>query len=404
MIRLLAICGALLGVFLVPSWAQNAAPVARIDPAESHISHGRDGRVDLALHLSRGVPFRIFTLDDPDRLVLDMRHADWSGVQAETLLDAGAEVEAVRFGAFQPGWSRLVADLGTPMLPRDVNMKLDEATGQAVLSLKLERVTRNRFAAVSGVPEDVPWPSVSFAGTPPVSDDRFVVVLDPGHGGIDPGAQRGGVSEKQLMLGVAFELRARLLATADVDVVLTREADVFVSLDTRLALAHQVGGDLFVSLHADALSQGGAEGATIYLLSDQASDAATAHLAARHNRADVLAGMDLTGSDDEVTRLLLELARRETDPRSKALAHSFIDSMTRSGNPMNSRPLRHAGFAVLKSADIPSVLVEVGFLSSPRDLANLQDPIWRQGMVEAMTRAILDWRAQDSQRQVLLRK
>ncbi|MFK7762914.1 MAG: N-acetylmuramoyl-L-alanine amidase [Roseobacter sp.] len=405
MIRIFALCVVLWAACNVPSLAQEIPSFARVDAAESHISKGRGGRVDIALHLTQGVPFRVFTLDAPARLVLDFRDTDWSDVQAETLLDPDAGVVALRFGPFQPGWSRLVADLGQPMLPRDVDMRVDLASGQAVLALHLEPVAQEAFAAASGVPQNVPRPSTPQAGVAPVSDDRFVIVLDPGHGGIDPGAERDGLSEKELMLEFAFELRAHLLAREeDVDVVLTREADVFVSLDTRVAHAHQAGGDLFVSLHADALSQGGAQGATIYLLSDEASDAATAHLAARHNRADVLAGLDLSGSDDVVTSLLLDLARRETEPRSKALAHAFIEGMAQSGGPMNSRPLRHAGFAVLKSADIPSVLVEVGFLSSPRDLANLRDPAWRRGMVAAMGDAILHWQAQDSQRQALLRK
>lgn len=404
MIRVFALCAALLGAFATPSRGQDIPFFARVDAAESYVSKGRGGRVDIALHLTQGVPFRVFTLAAPDRLVLDFRDTDWSDVQEESLLDPDAEVTALRFGPFQPGWSRLVADLGQPMLPRNVDMRVDLATGQAVLALHLEPVAQEAFAAASGVPENVPWPSTPQIGVAPVSDDRFVVVLDPGHGGIDPGAERDGLSEKELMLDFAFELRAYLLAREDVDVVLTREADVFVSLDTRVARAHQARGDLFVSLHADALSQGGAEGATVYLLSDEASDAATAHLAARHNRADVLAGVDLSGSDDVVTSLLLDLARRETEPRSKALAHAFIDSMAQSGGPMNSRPLRHAGFAVLKAADIPSVLVEVGFLSSPRDLANLRDPAWRRGMVAAMSNAIMDWQVKDSRRQALLRK
>jgi N-acetylmuramoyl-L-alanine amidase len=179
---------------------------------------------------------------------------------------------------------------------------------------------------------------------------------------------------------------------------------VFVSLDARVSIAHQVGADLFVSLHADALSEGGAHGATIYTLSEEASDTASAHLAARHNRADIIAGADLTGTDDEVARILLDLARQETEPRSRTLAKAFAESMAEAGGPMNSRPLRQAGFSVLKSADIPSVLVEVGFLSSKRDLENLRNPEWRSAMTAAMARAILDWRGYDSEQRKLVRR
>jgi N-acetylmuramoyl-L-alanine amidase len=269
----------------------------------------------------------------------------------------------------------------------------------------LEPVSPNEFANASGVQESLKWPThAPEPALTPVMDERFVVVLDPGHGGVDPGAERDGVSEKTLMLDVAKELRAVLKSRGDVEVVLTRESDVFVSLDRRVAVAHRAGADLFLSLHADALSQGGAQGAAVYVLSDEASDKATAHLAERHNRADVLAGMDLTASDDQVTRVLLDIARRETEPRSEALALALVAGMTNAGGPMNRRPLRQAGFAVLKSADIPSVLVEVGFLSSKRDLENLRDPAWRSGIVSGMAKAIFDWHAQDRQRQALVRQ
>ena len=146
------------------------------------------------------------------------------------------------------------------------------------------------------------------------------------------------------------------------------------------------------------MSEGGAKGATIYTLSDTASDAADAHLAARHNRADLIAGIDLTGSDDGVAGVLLDLARQETEPRSVALAQALVTQMQDAGGPMNNRPLRRAGFSVLKSADIPSVLVEIGFLSSARDVENIRDPLWRQEIAGAMARAILTWHDQDTAR------
>ena len=202
------------------------------------------------------------------------------------------------------------------------------------------------------------------------------MVLDPGHGGIDPGAERDDVAEKDLMLSLARALRDALVR-AGVEAILTRDDDIFVALETRVAIAHHQEADLFISLHADSLSEGGAKGATVYTLSDEASDAATEHLAARHNRADIIAGADLTGSDDQVAGVLLDLARQETEPRSASLAQVLVAGMTEAGGPMNRHPLRRAGFSVLKSADIPSVLVEVGFLSNKRDLNNLRDPVWR---------------------------
>lgn len=385
--------------------AQDLSVVARVDVAQSHIKTGWFGRAEVVLHLSQGVPFRVFTLDGPPRLVIDFREVNWSGVRAEDLMPRTGALIDVRFGNFQPGWSRLVAEMADPLLPDEIGMSVTETSGQAVLRVRLKSASGADFAAAAGAPKDALWPApVVQERIAPVSDDRFVVAIDPGHGGVDPGAEREDVNEKELMLQMAQELRESLLRAGDVDVVLTREADVFVSLEGRVAIAHRAGADLFLSLHADALSQGGAQGATIYTLSEEASDKATAHLAARHNRADVIAGTDLTGSDDEVASVLLDLARQETEPRSRALAQALVDGMDAAGGPMNRRPLREAGFSVLKSADIPSVLVEVGFLSSARDLNNLRDPTWRSGIVAGMTRSILAWRDWDEATRPLVRQ
>ena len=405
MIRYLLLCAALLGALPGLCAAQGLHAVARVNVAGSGIGQNWRGHTILRLQLSQGVPFRIFTLDDPARLVLDFRDVDWSGVRSSDLLAGETGIETVRFGIFQPGWSRLVADLTRPMLPEDIGMAVESKSGEAVLSLALKPVSDAAFADAAGAPADAHWPdSGRDVPVPPLTDDRFVVAIDPGHGGLDPGAERDGLTEKDLMLAVAHELREVLRRTGEVDVLLTRDRDMFVSLQARVALAHRAGADLFLSLHADALSEGGAQGATIYTLSEEASDTATAHLAARHNRADVLAGADLSGSDDEITGVLLDLARQETEPRSMALAHALVAGMTEAGGPMNRRPLRQAGFSVLKSADIPSVLVEVGFLSSERDLENIRNPVWRRKIVEGMARAIFAWRDADAEKRALVRK
>jgi N-acetylmuramoyl-L-alanine amidase len=405
MIRCLLLCVALLGALSNFCAAQGLNAVARVNTAESGLEQNWRGQTILRLQLSQGVPFRIFTLADPARLVLDFREVDWSGVRAGDLLAGDTGVAAMRFGVFQPGWSRLVADLTRPMLPEDIGMAIDPESGEAVLSLVLEPVSEAAFSAAAGAPADAHWPEPGRdAPVPPLNDDRFVVAIDPGHGGLDPGAEREGLTEKDLMLTVAHELREVLLRTGEVDVVLTRDRDMFVSLQGRVALAHRAGADAFLSLHADALSEGGAQGATVYILSEEASDTATAHLAERHNRADIIAGADLSGSDDEIASVLLDLARQETEPRSLSLAHALITGMTEAGGPMNRRPLRQAGFSVLKSADIPSVLVEVGFLSSKRDLDNIRNPEWRRTIVEGMAQAILTWRDADAAKRALVRK
>lgn len=385
--------------------AQELSALARVDAPASGIEDGWWGRTDISVKLSQGVPFRVFTLDAPARLVVDFREVDFSGVRAADLLAESGRIAAVRFGAFQPGWSRLVADLAEPMIPEEIGMPVDANSGRATLEITLKTASAEEFAAQSGAPDDPNW-APAFLRAParqPRDEDRFTVVLDPGHGGIDPGAERDEVSEKQLMLSFARTL-ADALRRAGVDVVLTRDDDVFVALETRVAIAHRVKGDLFISLHADILQQGGAKGATVYTLSDEASDAATEHMAARHNRADIIAGADLTGSDDQVAQVLLDLARQETEPRSAALAVTLAEGMAEAGGPMNRRPLRQAGFSVLKSADIPSVLIEIGFLSSQRDLNNLSDPVWRQGMAEGIAQAVLAWRDEDAARGALVRQ
>lgn len=385
--------------------AQEMSALARVDADASVIEDGWLGRTDIALHLSQGVPFRVFTLDAPARLVVDFREVDFDGLRAAEFLKDSKRISGVRFGAFQHGWSRLVADLAEPMLPREIGMPVDPNTGRATLEIALKTVNGEEFAAASGAPADPNWTPAFLKPkpAPPAGADRFTVVLDAGHGGVDPGAERDGVNEKQLMLSFARTL-ADVLRRAGAEVVMTRDDDIFVALEMRVAIAHQVRGDLFISLHADILSQGGAKGATVYTLSDEASDAATEHLAARHNRSDIIAGADLTGSDDQVAQVLLDLARQETEPRSAALAKILAEGMAAAGGPMNRRSLRKAGFSVLKSADIPSVLIEIGFLSSDRDLANLSDPVWRQGMAQGISQAVLAWRDADAARAGLVRQ
>ncbi|WP_295314072.1 N-acetylmuramoyl-L-alanine amidase [Roseobacter sp.] len=404
MIRQLVAAALVVCVTVFPAGAEQSTGYAGIDVQQSGSAPGWFGRTGFQVSLSRGVPYRVFTLDNPARLVIDFRETDWTGVRAGDLQKGSDLLQEIRFGVYQPGWSRLVASLAEPALPRDIGMAIDPGTGRAMLQMTFHPTTAEEFAAAAGVPDTALWPREDVASSvAPKSDDRFVVAVDPGHGGIDPGAERDGVTEKELMLEFAFELR-EVLDAAGVRVALTRDRDVFVSLNARVARAHQARADVFLSLHADALEQGGAHGATVYVLSEEASDKASGQLAARHNRADIIAGADLTGSDDQVAGILLDLARQETEPRTDALAALLIRGMTRAGGPMNSRPLRRAGFSVLKSADIPSVLIEVGFLSSARDLENLRRPEWRAQMVGALAESLLEWRAQDLARRALLRQ
>ena len=206
------------------------------------------------------------------------------------------------------------------------------------------------------------------------------------------------------MLRFARELREALIRAGGFDVALTRSEDMFVSLDRRVAIAHDLGADVFISLHADALTNGRAHGATVYTLSDTASDEASAALAERHDRTQILAGIDLSEQDDVVADVLIDLARTETQPRSAQLAKAIRAGMYEQILELISRPVRAAGFSVLKSPDIPSVLVEIGFMSSERDLANIRNPDWRAKMAAAIRDALKAWQIADAASAELVRQ
>ena len=382
--------------------AQVLTGLARVMPEGSGIRAVPDG-AEISIQLSQGVPYRVFTVDGPPRLVIDFSEADFSAVASEGFATGIDAISDIRFGGFRPGWSRLVADLAEPMVVTSVGMRVDEDSGRADVSVLLESASGAAFAAASGLPDSPFGQTTAPVAAVIPTDDVFTVVLDPGHGGVDPGAERDGLVEKVIALDFARVVQ-EALRRAGVRVVLTRDDDVFVSLEGRTAIAHQNEADVFVSLHADALSQGGARGATVYTLSEEASDAASALLAERHNRSDILAGVDLTGADDLVTGVLLDLARQETEPRSTLLAQTIIGGMGDAGGPMNRTPWRKAGFSVLKSADIPSVLVEIGFLSDARDRKNLADPVWRGIIAQGLADAILTWRDEDATRKQLVRQ
>jgi N-acetylmuramoyl-L-alanine amidase len=222
------------------------------------------------------------------------------------------------------------------------------------------------------------------------------VVLDPGHGGIDPGAERDDVTEAELMLTFGRELKEALLRAGGINVVMTRDEDVFVPLETRISIARSAGADVFLSLHADALAEGEAVGATIYTLAEEASDAASAALAERHDRDDILSGVDLTGQDDVVAQVLMDMARAETAPRSERLSEALAEAIKAEGLKMHRIPRQRAGFSVLKSADIPSALIEIGFLSSARDFERLVDPEWRARMARALVAGVQAWALADA--------
>ncbi|WP_353475120.1 N-acetylmuramoyl-L-alanine amidase [Salipiger sp. H15] len=393
-----ALCALLGGGAQAQDLGQDRALGGQARFAAGGVSDGGWGRgTELTLSLSQGVPWRAFTLTDPPRLVIDFREVDWTGADAAAM-DRSEAVESLRMGPFRSGWSRLVADLAGPMIISRAGMSVSTETGGAELALRLESSSAETMAARSGTPRDPRWdlPEPTAKAAPRRAETAPLrIVLDPGHGGIDPGAQRDGHNEADLMLTFARDLR-EVLRRAGYDVLMTRDADVFVSLEGRVALAHDARADLFISLHADAIEQGVAHGATVYTLSDDASDAASAALAERHDRDDILAGLDLSGSDDRVANVLLDLARLDNAPRGKALASHLVEGIRNAVGQVHKRPQRQAGFSVLKAADIPSVLIEVGFLSTEEDLRHLQDRAWRAGMAAGIRDGIGAWALEDT--------
>ncbi len=404
-----ALAGAVLlwcGVQDVGAQSRDFSGLARIDPDASTITAQGSQGVKVSLGLSQGVPYRLFYLDAPPRVVIDFQEVDWGKLKPEGLV-ATDRIDSVRFGAYVPRWSRMVLVLKQPMQVASAELRVDPVSAGARLNVLLDPVSAEDFAAAAGAPNDPRWDLPEPAPLPArperAADAPLVVMLDPGHGGIDPGAEHEGVVEKLMILTFARELRDVLVRSGGFIVHLTRDEDVFVSLEQRVAMAHQAGADVFISLHADALSEGLAHGATVHVLSPEASDIASEKLAERHDRGDLLSGVDLSGTDDRVTDILLDLARQETQPRTQLLAESLVESMTQAGKPMNRRPLRKAAFSVLKAADIPSVLIEIGFLSSPRDFRNLQDPAWRLKMAEAIRNGLNSWKNSDEAQRALVR-
>lgn len=391
-----AVLGAMLGwaVAVQALPAQELSALARLLPAQSAINDTAQGaRITLAL--SQPVPWRVRLLADPPRLILDVREVDWSGITA--IPRAGAAVTGLRAGVFRPGWSRLVVDLAGPMTVAGAGLQTGAETR---LTVNLALATPERFAIEAARPEPPGWAPapapVLPEGVARAPGGPVVVVLDPGHGGIDPGAERGGFTEAALMLTFARELKALLVRDGGFEVVLTRERDEFVPLEARISAAHAARADIFLSLHADALAEGEAVGATIYTLSDEASDAASAALAERHDRDDLLSGVDLSAQDDLVAGVLMDIARTGTAPRTLRLAGALQGAITAAGLKMHRRPHQMAAFSVLKAADIPSVLLELGFLSSERDLARLTDAAWRARMAAALVAGLKAWAREDA--------
>ncbi|SFR37132.1 N-acetylmuramoyl-L-alanine amidase [Yoonia tamlensis] len=353
-----------------------------IDPARTVV---RDGwwQLEVQVGLSKMTPYRLFTLDNPRRLVVDFQDVVWPDIAAQTLV-SGDRATGLRFGAWGAKWGRMVVDLAGPMAVQEAAMQTGDQGAQ--LTIILGRSDAQSFAAAAGAPAGAD----DFAPLVlPRSDaSRFRVVIDPGHGGIDPGALREGLTEAALMLQLGREVVNALDALEGVDAVLTREADVFVPLYARVQMARDAGADLFISLHADALEEDAASGASVYTLSTDGGSVAADRMIARHEAGDLLAGVDLAQQGDSIAALLMDLARDRTGPQGHAFAEILIAQMQAAGVRVNSSAHRSGQLAVLSAADFPSVLVEVGFLSNAQDRADLIAPQSRARIVTAIVAAV----------------
>jgi len=405
LIRIICICFALMLSGSLGAAQTTLSAQARLDPYKSSIQDGLFGNTTVSLSLSQGVPFRIYTLDTPMRLVLEFSVLDFAELDTVNINDS-KRITTLHAATLTNGWSQMVLNLAEPMAVDNVGMRVDDTSLAAELSVVLRTVSPDQFSASVGRPQDDMLQTLPSAGqslTPADGDNRFVIVLDPGHGGIDPGAQEGEIKEADLMLSLARRLRD-LLRRADLaDVFMTRDDDIFVPLEQRISIAHSVQADVFISLHADKVTEGIAQGATVYTLDKMASDEASAKLAERHDRAEIITGIDLSGADDEVAGVLLDLARQDTQPRSELLADALVASLSDLG-VVETRPHRRANFSVLKAADIPSVLIEAGFMSSKQDLKNLSSPDWQSDFAKAVVEGILQWYIEDQKRAKLRRQ
>jgi len=387
----------------LPAQAQNLTALARVLPQGSSLRDRGDG-VELRLSLSQAVPYRVFTLDAPRRLVIDFNEVDWNAFDTTTFNRSRA-ITGLRVGVVRPGLSRMVLDLGRALAVTTAGLSAPPGLPAQVV-LDLSPTTDAAYGESAGAPKGALLQARTATPVthPRQTGDRpLIVVLDPGHGGIDPGAERDGVVEADLILKFARELKELLLRTGDFKVELTRDGDVFVPLEARVSFARRAGADLFISLHADALVEGRAAGSTVYTLSDTATDAASQKLAERHDRGDLLAGVDLRNQDDVIAKVLMDMARTETAPRSEKLAGALVAGL-RATVGVYKRPHLSAAFSVLKAPDIPSVLLELGFLSSPRDLKRLRDPDWRKFAAIGVRDGLQAWARQDAADALLLRK
>jgi N-acetylmuramoyl-L-alanine amidase len=392
----------------------------------------------IELQLSAAVKFHTFYLANPYRLVIDLDEVDWKVPGGQKLQGSGW-VSGMRYGLFKPGTSRVVLDLTKPA--RVGRSSLEGGAGKAaILGIDLQATSDADFLlavkggktgpVVAAKAADKPAMTVATkddgkekgvdpvnaltpVGDQPSASDpvastgkaagktasvtkkskalKPLVVIDPGHGGVDPGALgANSVKEKNITLAVAKALKKELQSTGRYRVMMTRDSDVYIPLRDRFKVARDNGADLFISLHADSHNNPLMRGASVYTLSETASDSEAAALAAQENKSDIIAGVDLSKQSGMVTDILIDLAQRDTINLSSRFASDLVSEL-KADTLLLEHTHRSAGFAVLKAPDVPSVLLEMGYISSTKDQALLVNKKHQAQLAKAIRRAIDDF-------------
>lgn len=381
---------------LAISAAGAANPAAAADGARPVVTDARIGvhgtTTRFVLALTEPAAYKVFLLADPYRAVIDLPDVDWR-LPPDAAKGRGL-ITARRYGMFKPGISRVVLDLAGPVAVAK-SFALPPIGGAANrIVIDLKPTSRAAFiAAIRGALVPAPQPAAppSAAVPPPPKrrpGDRHLIAIDPGHGGIDPGTIGvDHVFEKNITLAMARVVQKALRDTGRYDAILTRTKDTFIELRDRIKIAQQAGADLFISLHADSIADRAVRGGSVYTLSETSSDTEAAALAAKENRADALAGVDLSAHSQPVAKILIELTQRVTMNASAVLARDLVDEL-HGVERLLPKTHRYAGFAVLKSPEIPSVLIEMGYLSNRTDERELENPRFRRKFAAAIVRAV----------------
>lgn len=341
----------------------------------------------IEIDLDGAVPFRVFTVANPPRLVVDLS-APAAATESGALPRQIQDLQAI---TLPDGWERLVFTLAAPFEVSRAEL-FDSGSGKLV-RVRLKRSSPAEFARFSGVPYGA-WPIAGHT----TAADGLVVAIDAGHGGIDPGAVHGDIREKDIVLAFAEALRQHLSKLEGVSVAMLRDKDRFIGLADRVAGARAAGADLLISLHTNADRDPDVSGAIAFTRAERGTSRTAAARALLENAADDRAGLGDLGAEDPVLSALSDLARRETDARSQELARAIIGALREgdTGSVSGRAPLQAANFMVLRAPDIPSILLEIGFLSNPADREAMLSPEWRDRTASDVARGILTWAARDA--------